>query len=159
MPSRNNPNVPAALKPRTAHKIKIKRQKGQRAARKNSNTTPARRTSQAVRKAAPVSAKKARKLETKKLHARNRAIEEALRESEVEMRDAGSRSEKVGENGKTDPAEALRAPEVEMRDVWCQGENIGNSRKIEWAKVDEVGVHSRGRWIESLRWLNGRGPF
>ena len=94
MPSRNNPNVPTAQKPKSAYKIGKNRQKIQRITHRNANKIAPARTSQAIRKAAPISNKKARKLETKKLHARNRALEEAIQAGEVEMRDVDSRSGK-----------------------------------------------------------------
>ena len=95
----------------------MKRQKGQRLASKTSSTVPTPRTSQALRKAAPISAKRARKLETKKLHARNRAIESALEAGEVEMRDVSSKEKKVEKAGSIDTTEDHRAQEVEMKDV------------------------------------------
>ncbi|KAL2044905.1 hypothetical protein N7G274_002680 [Stereocaulon virgatum] len=101
MPSRSNPNTPTSLKPKTARTLKSKRQNAQRLAR-NKITKPTPRTSQAIRQAAPLSRKKARKVDKKIGHARHRAMEEA---GEVEMKDleeANSRdkgTEKVHSDG------------------------------------------------------------
>ena len=83
MPSASNPNMPTSLKPKTARILKFKRQNTQRiAASKVTKATP--RTSQAIRKAAPLSRKKARKLDRKMGYAKKRMMEEA---GEVEMKD------------------------------------------------------------------------
>ena len=87
MPSQSNPNVPTSLKPKSARTLKNRRQRTQRLARRRANGTTTPRTSQAIRKAAPISNKKARKLETKKLHAKTRALEEKIQTGEVEMKD------------------------------------------------------------------------
>ncbi|KAL9126814.1 MAG: hypothetical protein Q9217_004188 [Psora testacea] len=94
MPSRSNPNTPKSLKPRTSHIAKIIRQRKQR------TTKDIPRTSQAIRKAAPLSRKKARKMDRKLGYARKRALEEALRAGEVDMRDLvedGKAGKKRGE--------------------------------------------------------------
>ncbi len=83
MPSRSNPNTPSSLRPKAARTIRSKRQNTQRIAR-NKVTKPAPRTSQAIRKAAPLSRKKARKLDKKIGYAKQRAMEET---GEVEMKD------------------------------------------------------------------------
>ena len=83
MPSRSNPNTPTPLKPKTARTLKSKRQNTQRLAR-NKITKPTPHTSQAIRRAAPLSRKKARKMDKKIGHAKQRAMEEA---GEVEMKD------------------------------------------------------------------------
>ena len=83
MPSRSNPNTPSSLKVKTARTIKTKRQNTQRLAR-NKISKPTPRTSQAMRKAAPLSRKKARKLDKKMGYAKRRAME---KEGEVEMKD------------------------------------------------------------------------
>ncbi|MCJ1266095.1 hypothetical protein MMC22_005977 [Lobaria immixta] len=83
MPSRSNPNTPSSLKPKTARTLKTKRQKTQRIVRNRiSKSTP--RTSQAIRRAAAPSQKKARKLERKQRFARKRRMAEM---GEVEMKD------------------------------------------------------------------------
>ena len=84
MPSRSNPNTPSALKRKTASVLKSKRRNTQRLAQ-NRITKPTPRTSQAIRKAAAPSKKKAHKLERKIGYARKRKMEEEL--GEVEMRD------------------------------------------------------------------------
>jgi hypothetical protein len=104
MPSRSNPNTPTSLKPKTARTLKSKRQNTQRLAR-NKITKPTPRTSQAIRQAAPLSRKKARKVDKKTGHARHRAMEEA---GEVEMKDpkeANSR-DKGTKTGHVDADEA-----------------------------------------------------
>ena len=83
MPSRSNPNTPSSLRPKAARTIRSKRQKIQQIAR-NKIAKPAPRTSQAIRKAAPLSRKKARKLDKKVGFAKQRAMEET---GEVEMKD------------------------------------------------------------------------
>ncbi len=83
MPSRSNPNTPSSLRPKTARTIRSKRQNTQRIAR-NKITKPAPRTSQAIRKAAPLSRKKARKLDKRIGYAKQRAMEKT---GEVEMKD------------------------------------------------------------------------
>lgn len=82
MPSRSNPNTPTSLKPKTAGVLKSKRRQTQRLARnKSTKATP--RTSQALRQAAPLSNKKAKKVEKKIGHARRRATGT----KDVDMRD------------------------------------------------------------------------
>ena len=83
MPSRSNPNTPRSQRPKTARTLRSKRQNTQRVAR-DKITKPAPRTSQAIRKAAPLSRKKARKLDKKIGYAKQRAMEET---GEVEMKD------------------------------------------------------------------------
>lgn len=83
MPSRSNPNTPSSRRPKAARTIRSKRQNTQRIAR-DKITKPAPRTSQAIRKAAPPSRKKARKLDKKIGYAKQRAMEET---GEVEMKD------------------------------------------------------------------------
>lgn len=95
MPSRSNPNTPTSQKRKIARTLKTKRQQTQRLAKtKISKPTP--HTSQAIRKAAPLSKKKARKLEKKIGYARKRAMEEA---GEVEMKDIADFD---GKGGKSD---------------------------------------------------------
>ncbi|KAL6714498.1 hypothetical protein ACLMJK_007923 [Lecanora helva] len=99
MASRSNPNTPSSQKPRAASALKSKRRKSQRQAL-SKITKPTPRTSQAIRKTAPLSRKKARKLDKKNGHAKKRAMEEV---GEVEMKDVdGTRAEKT--NMKKDTA-------------------------------------------------------
>lgn len=104
MPSRSNPNTPTSLKPKTARTLKSKRQNAQRLAR-SKITKPTPRTSQAIRQAAPLSRKKARKLDKKIGHARHRAMEKA---GEVEMKDLeeASSRDKGTQKGHVDADEA-----------------------------------------------------
>ena len=83
MPSLSNPNTPSSRKPKGARVLKSKRQHSQRLA-SNKITKPTPHTSQAIRKAAPLSRKKARKLDKKIGFAKKRAMEET---GEVEMKD------------------------------------------------------------------------
>ncbi len=83
MPSRSNPNTPSSRKPKTARTLKSKRQNTQRLAA-NKITKPTPRTSQAIRKAAPLSRKKARKVDKKIGYAKKREMQEA---GEVIMKD------------------------------------------------------------------------
>ena len=103
MPSRSNPNTPSSRKPKTARVLKSKRQHTQRLAA-NKITKPTARTSQALRQSAPISNKKARKLEKKIGYAKKRAMEEAR---EVEMKDIDDvkRSKNAVEKGTEDNAE------------------------------------------------------
>ena len=104
MPSRSNPNTPSSSKRKTAHTLKTKRQNTQRLTR-NKITKPTLRTSQALRRAAPPSGKKAKKLERNEGFARRRKMEEM---GEVEMRDADAGSKKQGMTdggGKVDAAD------------------------------------------------------
>lgn len=93
MPSRSNPNTPTSLKPKSARTLKSKRLQTQRLAAENKISKPAPRTSQAIRRAAPLSKKKAKKLEKKIGYARKRAVEEV---GEVEMKDAAHFERKGG---------------------------------------------------------------
>ena len=76
--------------------LKSKRQETKRLA-KSKITKPTPRTSQALRKAAPLSRKKAKKVEKKIGYARRRAMEEA---GEVEMKDVADFDGKVGKSDK-----------------------------------------------------------
>ena len=106
MPSRSNPNTPSSSKRKTARTLKTKRQNAQRLTH-NKVAKPAARTSQALRRAAPLSRKKAKKLERKEGFARRRRMEEM---GEVEMKDvddAGMKKKgKVAQQGTTDGLEA-----------------------------------------------------
>ena len=112
MPSRSNPNTPSASKRKTAHALKAKRQNTQRLAR-NKITKPTAKTSQALRRAAPLSRKKAKKLERNAEFARKRKMEEM---GDVEMRDvddAGKKRGRVEEGEKTDVPAAEEKMEVD----------------------------------------------
>jgi len=89
MPSRSNPNVPSKQR-RIASRSKVQKRNGQ-----NKITKSPRGTSKSNVLAptkgplAPVSGKKARKLERARNHAARRALEKAMEEQgEVEMTDA-----------------------------------------------------------------------
>lgn len=90
MPSRSNPNTPTSQKRKTASVLKSKRRNTQRIAH-NRVTKPTPHTSQAIRRAAPLSNKKARKVGRKIGFAKKRKLEEM---GEVEMKDV----EKEGRN-------------------------------------------------------------
>ena len=81
---------------KTARPLKSKRQQTQRLAQ-GKITKPTPRTSQALRKAAPLSRKKAKKLGKKIGYAKKRAMEEA---GEVEMKDVADFDGKVGKSDK-----------------------------------------------------------
>ncbi|MCJ1450039.1 hypothetical protein MMC28_000367 [Mycoblastus sanguinarius] len=116
MPSRSNPNTPTSLKPKTAHTLKSKRKHSQRLAH-NKITKPTPRTSQAIRKAAPHSKKKARKVEKKIGHAKRRALEEALLAGEVEMKDVDhvkkNRKGASNENGAEEEEAKMELDQIE----------------------------------------------
>ena len=106
MPSRSNPNTPSSQKRKTASTLKTKRLHTQRLAR-NKITKPTPRTSQALRQAAPLSKKKARKLEKKLGFAKRREMEAM---GGVEMKDVDS----LGKKGRRKGAEELEATEQKM---------------------------------------------
>ncbi|KAG0646934.1 hypothetical protein D0Z07_6367 [Hyphodiscus hymeniophilus] len=86
MPSRGNPNVPNKQR-RIANRTKVQKRNAQKGVTKNARGT---RTSSVLHPTsgplAPISGKKARKLEKAANHARQRAIEKGLEaEGEVEM--------------------------------------------------------------------------
>lgn len=108
MPSRSNPNTPSSQKRKAASALKSKRRHTQRLAH-NKITKPTPRTSQAIRKAAPLSKKKARKVEKKINFARKKHLEEEL--GEVEMRDV----EKEGKNMREKKENAGEQGDDEMR--------------------------------------------
>ncbi|KAL8685287.1 MAG: hypothetical protein Q9218_007859 [Villophora microphyllina] len=87
MPSRSNPNVPSKAKRKTAGVLKSKRKHTQRLTNSKANKTAIPRTSQALRQSAPLSGKKARKMNKKEGYAKQRKELERYLESEVEMRD------------------------------------------------------------------------
>lgn len=82
MPSRANPNTPNSRKPKTAGKLRTKRQKTQRIL--HNRVSKETRTSQAIRRNAEPSRKKARKLERKARYDEKRRTEGI---GEVEMTD------------------------------------------------------------------------
>ena len=108
MPSRSNPNTPSSFRPKAARTIRSKRQNTQRIAR-DKITKPAPRTSQAIRKAAPPSRKKARKLDKKIGYARQRAMEQT---GEVEMKDV--EAVKSTSNGTMDNPRDNEEAEMEL---------------------------------------------
>jgi hypothetical protein len=86
MPSRGNPNVPNKQR-RIANRSKVQKRKAQKGVTKNARGT---RKSNVLYPTsgplAPVSGKKARKLEKAANHARQRAIQKAMEaEGEIEM--------------------------------------------------------------------------
>ncbi len=112
MASRSNPNTPAKSRRKTAGVLKSKRKHLQRLATADKNRKISKqsvpRTSQALRQAAPLSRKKARKLDKKGGYTKQREDLEKFLETEVEMRDF---------NGKTVKAkdEQNRAEEEKMQ--------------------------------------------
>lgn len=101
MASRSNPNTPAKLRRKTAGVLKSKRRHIQRLTTANKDNKAGKhsvpRTSQALRQAAPLSRKKARKLGKKGGYTRQREEMEKFLESEVEMKDIdekGARAKK-----------------------------------------------------------------
>ncbi|KAL8920669.1 MAG: hypothetical protein Q9208_006151 [Pyrenodesmia sp. 3 TL-2023] len=98
MASRSNPNTPAKSRRKTAGVLKSKRRHlqrlttAQRDQKISKQNIP--RTSQALRQAAPLSRKKARKLDKKGGYTRQREELEKLLESEVEMKDLDGKAAK-----------------------------------------------------------------
>ena len=109
MPSHTNPNTPSSAKPRrrAAQNAKRRRTAKQRIAK--SNKTP--RTSAAIRKAAPPSNKKARKLDRKMGYAKQRALEDEFERREVEMRDV--KDTRKAESGKENLEEGEERMDVD----------------------------------------------
>lgn len=99
MASRSNPNTPAKSRRKTAGVLKSKRKHIQRltTARRDQKISKQNvpRTSQALRQAAPLSRKKARKLDKKGGYTRQREELEKFLESEVEMKDLDGKAAKV----------------------------------------------------------------
>ncbi|RDW88398.1 hypothetical protein BP6252_00430 [Coleophoma cylindrospora] len=95
MPSRSNPNVPNKSR-RTASRAKVQKRNAVNKVTKNPRGTAASSVLHPTGgKNAPVSGKKARKLERAQNHARQRALEKAMAESgEVEMTDAPKTTKK-----------------------------------------------------------------
>ena len=87
MPSRSNPNTPSHAKAKTASVLKSKRKHNQRSVKNRVNKPSVPRTSQALRKAALLSRKKARKLEKKDGYARQRKEMAQYLEADVDMKD------------------------------------------------------------------------
>ncbi|KAL8696667.1 MAG: hypothetical protein Q9224_002676 [Gallowayella concinna] len=98
MPSRSNPNVPTKIKRKTASVLKSKRKNNQRLARNKISKPSTPRTSQALRQAAPLSGKKARKLMKKAGHDRQRKDLEQYLEAEVEMKDLDGKATEKKQN-------------------------------------------------------------
>lgn len=94
MPSLFNPNTPSSSKRKSAHVLKTKRQSRQRQAHaKVAKQLPA-RTSQALRKSAPLSKKKARKLERKRGYTKQREELAEYLLADVEMKDVADKEKK-----------------------------------------------------------------
>ncbi|KAL8904108.1 MAG: hypothetical protein Q9207_003499 [Kuettlingeria erythrocarpa] len=112
MASRSNPNTPAKSRRKTVGVLKSKRKHLQRLATANKERKISKqsvpRTSQALRQAAPLSRKKARKLDKKGGYTKQREELEKFLDTEVEMRDF---------NGETvkEKDEQNRAEEEEMQ--------------------------------------------
>ncbi|KAL8727645.1 MAG: hypothetical protein Q9181_005628 [Wetmoreana brouardii] len=98
MPSRSNPNVPSKSKRKTASALKSKRKHTQRLVASKVSKTAAPRTSQALRQSAPLSRKKARKLEKKEGYIAQRKRDELEKylEKDVDMRDLDAEMARKG---------------------------------------------------------------
>lgn len=99
MPSRANPNTPNSHKPKTAGRLRTKRQKTQR----NLRNRVSKETSQAIRRNAKPSRKKAKKLERQARYDEKRRTEGI---GEVEMTDVvierrGGKSDFQNDKSKT----------------------------------------------------------
>lgn len=106
MPSRSNPNTPTKFKRKTASLLKSKRKHTQHLAlisKGNKIGKPAApRTSQALRQSAPLSRKKARKLDKKESYTRRRKELERYLEADVEMKDLDGKAAKRKDGAKTE---------------------------------------------------------
>ena len=85
MPSRANPNTPNSRKPKTAGKLRKKREKTQRILRRRVSKET--QTSQSIRRNTEPSGKKARKLERKARYDEKRRMEATV---DVEMTDVAN---------------------------------------------------------------------
>lgn len=94
MPSLFNPNTPSSSKRKSAHVLKAKRQSRQRQAHNKVTKQLPARTSQALRKSAPLSKKKARKLERKRGYAKQREELSEYFLADVEMKDVADKRKK-----------------------------------------------------------------
>ncbi|KAL8980208.1 MAG: hypothetical protein Q9177_005942 [Variospora cf. flavescens] len=108
MPNRSNPNTPTKFKRKTAGVLKSKRKHTQQlamASKGNKVGKPAvPRTSQALRQSAPLSRKKARKLDKKEGHMRRRKELEKYLEADVEMKDLDGKAAKQKGSAETEKA-------------------------------------------------------
>ncbi|KAL8799599.1 MAG: hypothetical protein Q9182_005775 [Xanthomendoza sp. 2 TL-2023] len=103
MPSRSNPNVPTKIKRKNASVLKSKRKNNQRLVHNKISKQSAPRTSQALRQAAPLSGKKARKLMKKAGYDQHRKELQQYLEAEVEMKDLDgktAKNKKTADEGK-----------------------------------------------------------
>jgi hypothetical protein len=99
MAHRSNPNTPSASRRLSARKIKSKRVKGAVAGARRAEgggIAKVPRTSQALRQSAPLSKKKAKKLERQMGYDAKRKEEAEREKSEVEMKDVAEIGEKNG---------------------------------------------------------------
>ncbi|KAL8765781.1 MAG: hypothetical protein Q9209_007245 [Squamulea sp. 1 TL-2023] len=94
MPSRSNPNMPSKAKRKTAGVLKSKRKSNQRLVNDKISKQTVPRTSQALRQAAPLSAKKARKMMKKKGYIQQRKELEQYLEADIEMKDVDGKATK-----------------------------------------------------------------
>ncbi|CAL8578830.1 hypothetical protein XPA_004603 [Xanthoria parietina] len=92
MASRSNPNMPSKAKPKAARVLKNKRKNNQRLASNKIGKQTVPRTSQALRQAAPLSGKKARKLMKKKGYTQQRKDLEQCLAAEVQMKDVDAKT-------------------------------------------------------------------
>ncbi|KAI4243019.1 MAG: hypothetical protein L6R40_003710 [Gallowayella cf. fulva] len=101
MPSRSNPNMPSKAKRKTASVLTSKRKNNQRLVNNKISKQITPRTSQALRQAAPLSRKKARKLMKKGGYDQQRKELEQFLEAEVEMKDLDGKAARKQTNAET----------------------------------------------------------
>ncbi|KAL3419534.1 hypothetical protein PVAG01_09756 [Phlyctema vagabunda] len=113
MPSRGNPNVPNKQR-RIASRNKVQKHNSVNGISKNPRGTARSSVLHPTGgPAAPVSGKKARKLEKAQNHARRRALEKAMEESgEVEMTDAPKTTQSKKTTKKSDGDEKMEVDEI-----------------------------------------------
>ncbi|KAL9010613.1 MAG: hypothetical protein Q9173_004467 [Seirophora scorigena] len=106
MPSRSNPNTPTKFKRKTAGVLKSKRKHAQHLALISKGNKIGKpvvpRTSQALRQSAPLSRKKARKLDKKEGYTRRRKELERYLEADVEMKDLDAKAAERKDGAETE---------------------------------------------------------
>ncbi|KAI9818874.1 MAG: hypothetical protein M1827_007695 [Pycnora praestabilis] len=96
MPSRSNPNVPTSQK-RKANRSKVRKAKSSHLVTHNKIAKTSARGAGSNGMGAPVSKKKAKKLQTKANNVRRREVERAMAETgEIDMRDAPAQTRSKG---------------------------------------------------------------
>ncbi|KAL8715809.1 MAG: hypothetical protein Q9220_000476 [cf. Caloplaca sp. 1 TL-2023] len=102
MPSRSNPNVPSKSKRKAASVLKSKRKNTQRLVNNKITKKAVPRTSQAIRQAAPLSGKRARKVMKKGGYAQQRKEAEEYLGADVDMKDLDAKAGRKVKNAEVE---------------------------------------------------------